>query len=247
MVLWYLQALLGNGAHCSMLSRETREMWKNRWSFFKLSLVGFKVWAQSNCSDRSAMEQDCSWAGMLQIFPFCQNQSFPWERTEFLSIFFFFYWNCQMNFFDFGFGWTIYCTATLLLRFQSQPLLSHRTKALVPVIRPCLCSLSRPHEQPMIPTPVPFVEGACWRRSRCSSLDQNRASTPGELLDPALPWGRRLWQRATSQNAQQDFFFFFLPKVLHVPLQVWAGPKKNLGLGVESGGWFEAHSLENDN
>lgn len=133
------------------------------------------------------MEQDCSWAGMLQIFQFCQNQSFSWGRTgvfEFVRLFvcLFLNWNCQMI--------VLFCFVLALIeQFTALQLncwvfsRSPQDKSSGPCYLPMTLFLSRPHGHLMITTPAPFLEGACWRRSRCSSLDQN---TPWELLDPAL-------------------------------------------------------------
>lgn len=149
------------------------------------------------------MEQDCSWAGMLQIFLLCQNQSFSWERTGLLSflrlfvVLFLFvglFSGLSNDFFWFWLWLNNLLHCNLTCEFSVAALT--RAKALVPVMSTWLCSLSRPHEHLMIPTPAPFLEGACWRRSRCSSLDQNRASLlescwtqpcPGKEQHPKTP------------------------------------------------------------
>lgn len=188
------------------------------------------------------MEQDCSWAGMLQIFQFCQNQSFPWERTGFLGIFFF-KLELSNEFFWFWLWLNNLLHWNLAAEFSVAALVVAQDKSSGPCYLP----------MPLFPVQTPWAahdphsSSISWRclleKEQMLQLGPKQGIPLGEQLDPALPWGRRLRQRATSQKAQQDFS---LPKILHVPLQVWAGLKKNLGLWLESDGWFEAHSLEND-
>lgn len=60
------------GLICSMLSTETREMWKNRWFFFfKLSLSGLKVWAQSD-----SVQIDQPWSKTVHGQECCKFFSF---------------------------------------------------------------------------------------------------------------------------------------------------------------------------
>lgn len=166
--------------------------------FFKLSLGGFKGWAQSDSVQidqpwsKTAHGQEC-----CKFFNFVRIKAFHgkglgfWVFGGFVGFCLFVCFLELSNdfFFCFGFGWTFCCTATQHMRFQSQPLLSHRTKTLVPVMSTWLCSLSRPHEHLMISTPAPFLEGACWRRSRCSSLDQKRASLLESCWTQPCPGG----------------------------------------------------------
>lgn len=194
MVLWfYLQALLGNGAHLfSAVHRNQRDV-EEQMIFFKLSLSGFKVWAQSDSAQidqpwsKTVHGQEC-----CKFFSFVRIKVFHGKGLGFWRFFFFFYWNCQMNFFGFGFGWTIYCTETLL-HFQLQLLLSHRTKALVHVIFPCLCSLSTdPMSSPWSPLQLHFLkapagEGAdvpAWTKTVHPSW---RAAGPSPALGEEAP------------------------------------------------------------
>lgn len=66
------------------------------------------------------------------------------------------------------------------MSFKSQPPFSYRTEALVSLISPYLCSLSRLHipraSHEYFPAPAPFFKGPRWRRSRCSGSDRSRAS-----------------------------------------------------------------------
>lgn len=165
------------------------------------------------------MEQDCSWAGMLQIFQFCQIKDFMrkdwgfeffeffWWFLCFVFVCLFVFWNCQMN---------LFFVLTLVEQFAALQL-----NCWVFSRSPCstgqnLWSLLCPHDFVPSPDPisiswsllqlhflkVPAGEGAdapAWTKTGHHSW---------RAAGPALPWGRKPWQRATSQNAQQDFLFF---------------------------------------
>lgn len=155
----------------------------------------------------------------------------------------FVFWNCQMIFFF---------VLALVEQFAAL-----RLNTCVFSRSPCcrtgqkLWSLLCPHD--FVPCPDPM--SISW-----SLLQLHFLKVPaGEGAD-APAWtkrGHHSWRAAgpspapgeealAKSNIPKHSVRLFLPEILHMPLQVWAGLKKNLGLCLESDGWFEAHSLEND-
>lgn len=245
MVLWfYLQALLGNGAHLfSAVHRNQRDV-EEQMIFFKLSLSGFKVWAQSDSAQidqpwsKTVHGQEC-----CKFFSFVRIKVFHGKGLGFWRFFFFFT----------GIVKWIFLVLVLVEQFTALKLCCiFNCSSCCPTGQKLWSMLSSHAFVPCPQTPWaahdPHSSSISWRclleKEQMFQLGPKQCIPLGELLDPALPWGRKLRQRATSQKAQQDSS---LPKILHVPLQVWAGLKKNLGLWLESDGWFEAHSPENDN
>lgn len=190
MVLWfYLQALLGNGAHLfSAVHRNQRDV-EEQMIFFKLSLSGFKVWAQSDSAQidqpwsKTVHGQEC-----CKFFSFVRIKVFHGKGLGFWR-FFFFLLELSNEFFWFWF-WLNNLLHWNFAAFSIAALAVPQDKSSGPCYLPMpLFPIHRPHEQPMIPTPAPFLEGACWRRSRCSSLDQNSASLLESCWTQPCPGG----------------------------------------------------------
>lgn len=219
--------------------------------FFKLSLGGFKGWAQSDSvqidqpRSKTAHGQEC-----CKFFNFVRIKAFHGKG---------------LGFWVFG-GFVGFCLFVCFLELSNffffvlalvEQFAALRLNTCVFSRSPCcrtgqkLWSLLCPHD--FVPCPDPM--SISW-----SLLQLHFLKVPaGEGAD-APAWtkrGHHSWRAAgpspapgeealAKSNIPKHSVRLFLPKILHMPLQVWAGLKKNLGLCLESDGWFEAHSLEND-
>lgn len=218
----YLQVLLRNGASlCSVLSRETREMWKNRWIFFYLSLSGFKVRAQPN-----SVQIDQLWSKTLFVGRNAAHFSvFPQEKTIFGGFFFtrIVKWN---NTFILWLNKSLCCNLTQTMSFKSQPCSPAGWKLLFlsspHAFVPCLAPVS--HEHPQTPAPAPSFRGAAG--GGADALAQTKAGHhTWRAAETTLPWGRRLWPLKTNipKCLARLFFCWRGVKILLLPLEVVPG------------------------
>lgn len=178
---------------CLMLSREAREMWKNRFLnffnfFFLISLSGFKVQAQSN-----SVKIDQPWSKTLFMgrnaadFSALPESQFSTGKDWFLEDCFLLELSNETTFFCFG--WTNYCAAIwrrpwVLNRSPRSP----TGRKLWSLLSPCTfvpCPDPVSHEHPMN-TPAPFFKGAYWKKEQMLRLEPKQGIALGELLKPAL-------------------------------------------------------------
>lgn len=180
MVLWYLQALLGNGAHLLDAVQGNQKDVEEQMIFFKLSLGGFKGWAQSDSvqthqpwSKTAHGQECCKFFSFVRIKVFYRKGLRFWGFGGFVGVclfvcflelpneFFFWFWLWLNN--------LLHCNLTA--EFSVAALVVSQDKSS----GPCYVHMTLFPVQTPWTSHDPYSSSISWR-SRCSSLDQNRAS-----------------------------------------------------------------------